>query len=168
MHEFKTRHKEGKKKGRKGGNIYKGHQTTQEGDTQALAVEIEGTKSTLKLERQWQGEKLFSRPRAGHWQVSRAPLSRKMTEAWLRLWITLNGRSRQHGEKCTGWEPGRSWFHTVRGKWKKPWKRMILAYNRPSTRNCGMNEWTCECLSACSTGSWSLKNSRSRIPRALC
>lgn len=41
MHELKTRHKEGKK-GRKEGNIYKGHQTTQEGDTQALAVEIEG------------------------------------------------------------------------------------------------------------------------------
>lgn len=37
------RHKEGKegrKEGRKEGNIYKGHQTTQEGDTQALAVEI--------------------------------------------------------------------------------------------------------------------------------
>lgn len=51
MHEFKkdTR-KERRKEGREG--IYKGHQTTQEGDTQALAVEIEGTKSALKLERQ--------------------------------------------------------------------------------------------------------------------
>lgn len=39
MHELKT---QGRKEGRKEGNIYKGHQTTQEGDTQALAVEIEG------------------------------------------------------------------------------------------------------------------------------
>lgn len=56
MHELKTRHKEGKK-GRKEGNIYKGHQTTQEGDTQALAVEIEGNQvciQTWKAVTRWE------------------------------------------------------------------------------------------------------------------
>lgn len=92
MHELKT---QGRKEGREGRNIYKGHQTTQEGDTQALAVEIEkGTKSALKLENAVTGEKLFSGHRKVTDKVSRSLVSRKTIEAELRLWITLSGRSR--------------------------------------------------------------------------